>query len=332
MKKKRASNPKPAKKSAKSKSAPFLLPGLGGEPWDPMPTPASRLEMERVSRALGKLMESKDFDGPEDANAFLSSLAGGTFDEIIDMVDADPEEEAQDLAYEAMEARSKSEARGLVRKALAIDPHCLDALIIQAKLDARSDKDLAGRIRTIVRGVEERFGKAYMDENRGHFWGMVETRPYMRARGFLASLLRQTGDLEGAIFESEGLLTLNPGDNQGIRDDLRGMYLEKGDVEGVRRLNAQYDDAVFAVPAWSSVLELWLSGDLEQAEKQARSAHKNNVHVVGYLTGTKRQPMAHPDYYSPGDENEAKLCACLLGGAWRAHPEATAWLRGLNLK
>ena len=51
----------------------------------------------------------------------------------------------------------------------------------------------------------------------GHFWGFLETRPYMRARAGLAGTLLKLGDIDGAVGHYRDMLKLNPNDNQGIR-------------------------------------------------------------------------------------------------------------------
>lgn len=315
------------------KRGPGLLPGLGGEPWEPTPNPVSRLDMERLNRSISRLLAEQEFDSTEEMNAFLASLSSGrTLDDIIDGTERDPKEEAQELAYLAMEAKTDKEARSYCRQALKLDPHCMDARVTQAGLNARSERDLLTRMMKIVREAETEFGEAFFEENRGHFWGLVETRPYMRARATLVSLLQATDSLEEATAECEGLLELNPNDNQGNRDILRGLYLEAGNVEGIRRLDSEYEDEMFAIPRWSMVLERWLSDDLKQAEERARAGHKSNPHVVVYLSGAKRLPKEEPAGYSLGSQEEAVLCASLLGKAWRVHPEAISWLRGLKLK
>lgn len=51
----------------------------------------------------------------------------------------------------------------------------------------------------------------------GDFWGLIETRPYMRARFGLAMALWSCGQGEEAAAHGAELLRLNPDDNQGVR-------------------------------------------------------------------------------------------------------------------
>jgi tetratricopeptide (TPR) repeat protein len=173
-------------------------------------------------------------------------------------------------------------------------------------------------------------GKTYFEENKGHFWGLVETRPYMRACSFLVEGLRIIGKTSEAISHAEDMLELNPNDNQGIRDSLLGMYLETGNLEGARMLFKNYSSEFFAVFLWGRVLERYLSGDPKGASRIFRKASERNPHVFDYLTGRKRPSMELGDFYSPGDESEAILCLEEIGPAWQKHPEAIEWLKSLQ--
>ena len=59
----------------------------------------------------------------------------------------------------------------------------------------------------------------------------------------------------------------------------------------------------------------------------ARPAQAANTHVTVSLTGRRKLPKAVPDYYSPGNLDEAVLY--IAGGgldAWVAVPGALGWL------
>jgi tetratricopeptide (TPR) repeat protein len=70
-------------------------------------------------------------------------------------------------------------------------------------------------------------GRETFEEEAGHFWGILETRPYMRARQGLAVCLWELGEREEAIEHYREILDLNPGDNQGIRHELAGRLLDE---------------------------------------------------------------------------------------------------------
>jgi len=261
------------------------------------------------------------------APSVLGNLGGLLFGGRVRTPERD---QAQELAYDAMDEADPDRAAVLARQALALDPECADALYVLALNAAPSREEqiqLLGQ--AVTAGERALGGPRYFEENRGHFWGLLETRPYMRARAALADILRGEGRLEEAIGHYEALLELNPNDNQGIRDVLLGCYFLAGNREGVRRLLEQYAEDGSAVFAYARVLERLLSGDREGAALAREDAREDNPLVEGYLTGRKKLPRHLPDYYSPGDETEAIHCAVYLADAWKRHPEAVNWLRGL---
>lgn len=297
----------------------------------PPKKPPSRFASERMNRVISRIMSSREFKSDKEAERFMQKqIMGKHMDEILEFTDLDPVDEAQNLAYEALEAEDPYEALELAREALQLDPDCVDALMIMAGLTSQSMPDKIKKVEKIVARVEQKMGKTYFEENKGHFWGLVETRPYMRARSFLVEGLRMIGKTAEAIRQAEGMLELNPNDNQGIRDSLLGMYLETGNLEGAQKLFKKYPSEYFAVFLWGRVLERYLSGDLEGAARIYRKASERNPHVLDYLTGRKRPSFELGDFYSPGDESEAILSLEEIGPAWQKHPEAIEWLKALE--
>ena len=68
----------------------------------------------------------------------------------------------------------------------------------------------------------------------GHFWGFLETRPYMRARAGLAGTLLKLGDVDGALSHYRDMLKLNPNDNQARSNETPG-FPSRADPAPLRR-------------------------------------------------------------------------------------------------
>jgi len=226
-----------------------------------------------------------------------------------------------------METKDGEASIELAMQAVQLHPHCLDALTILAQASGgRNERELIEHMRNIVDTGRRNLGEKFFEENRRHFWGILETRPYMRARAYLAQILLEAGQIEEATAEYEVLLDLNPKDNQGLRYPLLGAYLLHRDLTQVRQLFAQFEDEESAVFAWGQVLERFLSDDMGGATETLHGARKVNGFVESYLTGKKRCPKRLPDYYGFGDENEAIICADAIGAAWKANSAAIRWL------
>jgi hypothetical protein len=84
---------KPAKKAPPKKKAPPI---------------ARSTATEQVMRNVQKAIEGKDFSSFDDLNAFLATLSGSTMLDARDDVEFSSKDEAQDLAYDAMEAKSEA--------------------------------------------------------------------------------------------------------------------------------------------------------------------------------------------------------------------------------
>jgi tetratricopeptide (TPR) repeat protein len=283
-------------------------------------------EMEAAMRQLEELLTSSGMATEGDLNALMASLSGPSAREGLSDTEANARDEAQQWAFEAMEATSEAQARKLAKRALRLDPDCVDALLVLADLDAPTQRELIEGLQKAVAAGERSLGEKFIRENKGHFWLLLETRPYMRAMEQLAGLLREEGISLEAIKIYKRMLELNPNDNQGVRDPLLGLYLETGDLKGARKLLEKFKEDASANFAWARVLERFLAGKSDEASAALKEARQANRHVELYLTARKTMPKHPPEMYSLGSEEEAALCLGYLFGAWAAHQEALFWL------
>jgi tetratricopeptide (TPR) repeat protein len=273
-------------------------------------------------------MERHEFKGEAEAQKYMNRLLGkGLEKELARLPELSPKERAQEMAYEAMDQTSAKRALDLAKRALELDPDCADAYYVIALHTARTP---ARKIELFEKGMaaaERSLGGDFFRENRGHFWGMIQSRPYMRARLELALGHHAAGNLDVAIGHMEEMLELNPDDNQGVREILLGCYLEKTDLDGARRLLEKFNEDASGLFEWARVIERFLAGDTAGAEKQRQVAHRANPYAASYLAILKPVPNRLPDFYGLGDENEAVHIACWLLPAMLTHPQAMHWLR-----
>ena len=237
-----------------------------------------------------------------------------------------PEEQAQALIYQAWEARTQRQAAALARRALEMFPDCADAYTVLAGAEARSAEEARVLYEHGVDAGRRSLGQAFFDEHRGHFWGMIETRPYMRARQGLADCLWALGRKRESLAHCEALLELNPDDNQGIRHGLLSRYLALGNDIGAARLFRDYAHDASAAFLWSRVLLDLRRGDQVAAKEHLVLAMHGNPHVAGFFAGKRKPPARLPAHYSPGDRNEAALYIANFAEAWLASPDAMDWL------
>lgn len=229
----------------------------------------------------------------------------------------------------ALAAGDEKTAVDAIRGSLETNPHDPDSLQLFIDLASDNAAETIAALRLIVDAAAADLGESTFRDDVGHFWGRVETRPFMRAKERLALELRDNDDHNEAIEHLEELLALNPNDNQGNRYALLGLYLADNRREHATGLLAEYDEPS-AVWAWSRLLLLVLENDTDdcaQAEETLKQAREINPYVAPLLLGALEPPPAMPNFHSPGGPNEAIIAQDTLQDAWLVNDAAPLrWL------
>ena len=318
---------KSGKKRRKSGGPEPQSASRGGEGLTPR---FSQFATERVNRKIMKLVEGESFRDMDELDRFITrAMEEGTLDAAgrgpagMD----DPVEQAQELAFQALEEPDDRKALALARRALELDPECVDARSVEIQITLDDPLERVKAFKSLLEQARRAMGKQFFEENKGQFWGVVTTRPYMRALEYLADLLLVSLErFDEAIAVYEEMIELNPEDNQGARDSLLGLYLGEGDVLKARSLLNRYHEDDLAVFSWGRALERFLSGDLPEAREALRNAVKANAFVLAIMAGIEEIPEDYEGGFSPGDINEAWYCLMELGPVWEKQPDVLPWI------
>ncbi len=235
--------------------------------------------------------------------------------------------QAQEIMWDAWDTPNKRSRISLARKALKISPDCADAYVLLA-LDAAKSPDEAFELyKTGMEAGERAIGKKMFKEEAGYFWGILETRPYMRARLGVANCLRDAGKISEAAGHYKDMLRLNPNDNQGIRELLMPCLIIMGRDKEAEALYKKYEDDSSAAWAYSrALIDFRSKGSSPEADKSIVEGLKRNKYIPIYLLEMRKIPKTMPEYYSPGDVNEAIGYAHFNLGAWKNSPGSLEWL------
>jgi tetratricopeptide (TPR) repeat protein len=250
--------------------------------------------------------------------SFLAAIAGRRSDAAT--------AKAQDVMYEAWERNTSRSRIALARKALGISPLCADAYVLLAE-EAQSIEEARDLYAKGVEAGELALGPRGFKEYAGHFWGFLETRPYMRARAGLASTLVQLGDVGGALAHYRDMLKLNPNDNQGIRYILAGCLLKQDNYGALKELLAAHEDGS-AFWLYTRALVAFRESD-EQAAALVKDALSANEHVPAILAGAEPEVRSDHGYITMGGPDEATYYVTECGAAWHRTPGAVPWLAKL---
>ncbi|HEY2589332.1 MAG TPA: tetratricopeptide repeat protein [Tepidisphaeraceae bacterium] len=306
-------------------SMPLLLEQMSGKAkTDPAGGFApSRRKLESMMRSIGQQMAAHGPMDVDEANQFLESLQG----KEVPFTPTTDAERAIALVDEAFEARGRRQVQ-LAREALKLDPNCVDALLLLA--DRAGDAESALPLfQQAMEAGERQLGPQLFEQEAGNFWGILETRPYMRARQQVAVNLMELGRYDEAAGHLRELLRLSPGDNQGNRYLLIHALMEENHLDEVDDLlnRSEYKDEESAEWAFSrALLAFRKDPDSPEAEARLDQAMRINRHVAPLLIGRAPMPAGAPPSYSPGSEDEAVLYVDEAAPEWQATEGALDWV------
>nr|MBA3766683.1 hypothetical protein [Acidobacteriota bacterium] len=228
--------------------------------------------------------------------------------------------------YEAWEARSRKTRVRLAREALNISPDCADAYVLLAEETARTPAQALKLYEEGMQAGERALGPEVFAEEAGHFWGILRTRPYMRARAGFAACLWEMGEGERAIEYFRELLRLNPNDNQGNRYLLARLLLQEERDEELGVLLGEYEEEASA--EWLYTRALWRyrrEGEVRASARALQLAFAENIFVPLFMLEVRPMPTDLPEYISPGEESEAIDYVLGNGTYWYDTPGALEW-------
>jgi len=145
-------------------------------------------------------------------------------------------------------------------------------------------------------------------ENIGHFWGIIETRPYMRARNRKITILVDLGRYTDAIKECEEMLNLCESDNLGIRYTLIGLYCTLEEFEKGEKLYKKFNEYSAFMLFPMSVM-YFKKGDYKKSDKFLKDVQKANPYIIKILKNDIAMIGNSEDieYYAPGSKEEASI-------------------------
>ena len=281
--------------------------------------------VEGALQAVEKMFDDHDFDLPESReappdNEFLRLDVGVEREQT-------PLDKALAIMAKARESTDRSERVALAREALEISEECAEAYVILGDQDAESPEQA---MELYAKGVEygARFlGAEGFAETVGHFWSVVETRPYMRAKEGLADCLWVLGQGSEALDNYRELLRLNPDDDQGIRFKLLGCLMREGDIDHAASHLARYREDSSAMWLYTQALVRFIqAGDSQQSRESMIAALAHNRHVKPYLLRQRKLRHRTSDMMSPGERREAVYYVSEWRDYWTDVPGALDWL------
>lgn len=284
-----------------------------------------------------KLMEyikSLNFETPEAMNEFFkNNVVGKRIQDILPKKAGSKtkKEKSDDLMYQAYESDLK-EGIKLAKEALQLNPKNVRALNYLGDLNENPEIAMQYYLEAIEAGAKQ-LGEKFFIENKGHFWGLVETRPYMTARFNYAYVLYNTDNFDEAIKEFIEIINLNPRDNQGVRHILSGLLLICKKYKTYYKLYKKYHTDNSATWLFNNALYLFITeGQSENANMALAAAHKSNKFIISGIINPLYMKKEMSRFTSAGDKDEAIYYLLYNLGAWNMNKKAIEWLEDFSAK
>ena len=169
--------------------------------------------------------------------------------------------------------------------------------------------------------------KQHRAEGRTLEWGWHENRPALSLLASLAFYYVEHDAPERAVDLLEWcVLTLNPNDNQGLREPLIHHYLRVDRIDDALRLAARYPDDLPAMQ-YGGILALYMADKIEEAARQLKQTARAYPEIARMLlSASPRRPALNPGFSTLGGKDEAWYYREDNLDVWR-QSGGLAWLR-----
>lgn len=258
----------------------------------------------KFNNLLNDFFANADAKNDEELNEklqeFITQYNNGEIDYTNTILD-----DAYELLERAENAKTKKQAIKLAKEAYDMCPDCFDALLFQVELEENSikrDKLLNEGLDFEKNRLEE---EGYFDkDNISHFYGIFETRPYIRGLYSKAYYFMADGKLKQARDICLEIIKLNESDNLGARYLLMAIYACLEEEKEMLKLYKKYQEESLEMLFPQFVLYYKL-GKVEEAKVLLKRINKANPHFIKFFKGTIRINDDIPHgCYSIGDSSE----------------------------
>lgn len=258
----------------------------------------------KLNNMLNEFFENTDAKNDEELNEklqeFMMQYNAGEIDYENTILD-----DAYELLEVAEHAKTKKQAIKLAKEAYELCPDCFDAILFQVDLEENSLK----REKLLNEGLDferERLeDEEYFTKNNiGHFYGLFETRPYIRGMYSKASYCLIDGKVKQARDICKEILRLNENDNTGARYLLMAIYATLEEEKDMIDLYNKYpeENLVMLFPLFVLYYKL---GNYDKAKEYLKRINKANPDFIKFFKGTIKRNENIPDrYYQKGDSSE----------------------------
>ena len=251
-------------------------------------------------------------------NAFLASLRDVAKEPLPES--APREQRARDLVYWAFGAKSEDRATALLAAAAALAP---DELMVRGE-QAINVWPVSRRVVAFRPLMAD--ARAQIDVARADLgpdvtaWDVVRLRPALRLLAGHALDLVDVGRVDEAVEAARYLLSVDPGDAQGVRYFVAPLLVEVGQLDLAQELVEAGRGIETGLDAWNRLLVQSARGAASPGDW--KHAESWSPFALEFIAHPDLVEPGLPDDYECGSEDEAQIIGRFTWRAWRKAPKA----------
>lgn len=262
----------------------------------------------KMHEMLQNFIKEEEEKGEKDIEKIIQKFMLKYNNGMLDDIPNTPMDDAYELLDKAYETKTPSKAKKLAEQALEVCPGCFDAKLFLLNFE----KDLLKKEEKLDKALEEekeRLTKeGFFEKNCiGCFYGIFETRPYIKGLYMKASDLASGGKYTLAKETCEEIIRLNENDNTGARYLLMAIYATLEDEKSLLKIKKQYNEENLEMLVPELVLNFKL-GRMDKVKEIVDKIKKVNINFLKYFKGKMSDELDAPKgYYSFGGTSEVLM-------------------------
>lgn len=237
-------------------------------------------ESEKVFKAINEYLRqcADENMSTEDIDDLIEKFIEQYNNNLPNEVTEENAKTSDDFYELAENASSKAQALKFAKKAVELDSDNIDAKRMVEEITTEHPYEMVEKYqKLIVYGKKVMTKKGYMNEvSMGEYWGISETRPFIRLYSAYLDLLVDCGMMRMATNVGEEIIRYNEADNLGIRYILMHIYAYLEDENSMLDLYRKYDECDETQVLLPMSILYYKMGDFEKSKDYLKRLMKVN--------------------------------------------------------
>lgn len=217
-----------------------------------------------------------------------------------------PEYLSDEYLQKAYDARTNKDTIKYLKESLKLNPNNLDSERYLIELTEKDNFKRLNMYKKLASKEEKKLKKEgfFDDDCVGIFWGIIDTRPYMRIKMDVMKMYSYLGMYSKAIDEGFDMLRLCENDNMGVRYPLASLCVLVERFDLANKIFKKYPEET-TLMLFPKLVMYYKQENFKKLNEKLPVLDKSNKHIKEIINGNEEKIKCN--YYSMGDITEASI-------------------------